>query len=473
MELEKLLKGINYKNNIENFKHLNIEKLSISAQSDLKKGMFFCFKGNTNGYDYVKTAIENGAVCIVCDHKIDESVCQVVVEDVRAVIGLISQNFYSTSNVKVIGITGTNGKTTTSFIIKNILECANKKVGLIGTNGIYFADKFLPAKLTTPDPIDLHEIFSIMKQGGVDYIVMEVSAHAIALRKIEGINFVCKILTNITQDHLDFFKTMQSYKEAKLSFFNKEDLMIINSDDQGGQQLLNKYENAITYGLNNPSDAFCVEINKNCTNYMMNICDNVLDIKSNLYGLFNVYNTLAASCCCYFLGIKPDNIKKGIESLKSIDGRFNVIEFENKKIIIDYAHTPDGLENVLKTARKITNGKLFCLFGCGGNRDRKKRNIMGAIAEKYSDFCYVTSDNPRFEQPEKIIEDILLGFNAKKYYSISDRKTAIGLAINALKEEDSLLICGKGGENYMDIKGEKIPYSDYKTVCEFIEERRC
>ncbi len=473
MKLDLLLKNIEVKNDISKFKDLDISSISVNAQNKMNNGLFFCYKGSHDGYGLIDEAISNGACAFIVDKLVDKNINQILVDDVRKCIGLIAKVFYGTENVKVIGVTGTNGKTTTTFIIKSILETANKKVGVIGTNGIYFCDKFLPAKLTTPDPIDLHEIFSIMKKGKVDYIVMEVSAHAIYLEKIVGIDFVCKILTNVTQDHLDFFKNMKEYQDTKLSFFNKDDLMVINADDECGQILLKKYENAISYGIKNPSDAFCIEITKDCLNYVMNISDNVIKLKTHLYGLFNVYNALASAVCCYFLGIGIDDIKKGIENAKSVEGRFNVITHNNKKIIIDFAHTPDGLENVLKTARKITDGKLVCVFGCGGDRDKSKRAVMGAVAEKYTDYSFVTSDNPRFEEPSKIIKQILEGFNKTNYYAVEDRTTAIKIAISSLKENDTLIICGKGGENYMDIKGEKLPYSDFEVVKNCIKDNLC
>lgn len=472
MKLEQLLRGIEVQNDISKFKDFFVEAISQNSQDKIKNGLFFCYQGSHDMIKMAKCAVQNGAKILVTEKLLDIDVNQVVIKNVRRSIGLIAQRFFDTSKIKVIGITGTNGKTTTSFIIKNILEQAGKKVGVIGTNGIYFCDKFLPAKLTTPDPIDLHEIFSIMKKGGVDYVVMEVSAHAINLEKIAGINFVCKVLTNVTQDHLDYFKDIESYRNAKISFFNQDDLMVVNADDACGQLLIKKYENAISYGINNPSDAFCMEINKACTKYLMNISDNVISVQTKLYGLFNVYNSLAAAVCCYFLGISIDDIEHGLNSMKAVEGRFNVIELGNKKIIIDFAHTPDGLENVLKTARNITDGRVLCVFGCGGDRDKLKRKVMGAICDKYADYSFVTSDNPRFENPLKIINDITAGYNTKNFYSIEDRKTAIYLAMNAMHDGDTLIICGKGGENYIDIMGKKIPYSDYEVVKE-IKDSLC
>ena len=317
MKLKKLIENIDYKTDCKNL-DIDIKCLSITAQNQMEDGVFFCYDGKNKGTDFVGQAISNGAKVIVCNKKINCDAITIIVKDVRKIIGLMAQTFYGTKGIKVIGITGTNGKTTSTYLIKNILECAGKKVGLIGTNGVKFLDTFIPAKLTTPDPIDLHQILALMKQAGVDYVVMEVSAHAIELEKVDGINFVCKILTNVTQDHLDYFKTLEKYKETKLKFFTKQDLMIVNADDEVGQKVIKRFETAVSYGLNNPSDSFCVEINKDCTNYVMNICDNVFEIKSNLYGMFNVYNALASATCCYFLGINEKYIKQGIENLKFV-----------------------------------------------------------------------------------------------------------------------------------------------------------
>ena len=464
MKLKQLLSKVEIKNDISSFCEEDILCISAKSQNKMQGGLFFCFNGKHSAIEMAKQAIKNGAKVLVVDKLLSVDAYQVLVDDARKVMGQISQNFYGTSGIKVIGITGTNGKTTTSYIIKHILEVAGKRVGVIGTNGVYFLNEFFPATLTTPDPIDLHEILGIMKKGKVDYVVMEVSAHAIYLNKIEGINFVAKVFTNFSQDHLDFFKDMQSYQNTKISYFKPNDLMIINADDECGQKIIQRNADAISYGINTPCDCFAMEVSRDGTSYILNINDNIMEIKSNLYGLFNVYNALAGAVCCYFLGTKAYDIKQGLKSVKYVDGRFNVIPLKKGRVIIDYAHTPDGLENVLKTARTFTDGKLLCVFGCGGDRDKSKRKLMGAIAEKYSDFCFVTNDNPRYEDPQKIIDDITQGFNKKNYYVIDDRSTAITLAISQIGDGDTVIICGKGAEKYMDIKGEKIPYSDFEVI---------
>ena len=464
MKLKQLLLSVQIKNDISSFCEQEISCISNKSQNKMQNGMFFCYAGKHDILLMANKAKKNGAKVLVVDKILDIDINQVVVGDVRKAMGQIAQNFYNTNGIKVIGITGTNGKTTTSYIIKHILEQAGKRVGVIGTNGVYFLKEFFPATLTTPDPIDLHEILGIMKKGNVDYVVMEVSAHAIHLNKIEGINFVAKIFTNLSQDHLDYFQDMKEYANTKISFFKPDALMIINADDECGQKIIQKNSNAISYGIDAPCDCFAMEVSRDGTSYILNISDNVMEIKSHLYGKFNVYNSLASAVCCYYLGVDVDSIKLGLQKIKYVDGRFNVIPLNKGKVIIDFAHTPDGLENVLKTAKTFTDGKLFCVFGCGGDRDKSKRKLMGAIAEKYADFCFVTTDNPRYEDPKKIIDDITQGFNKKNYYVVEDRSTAITLALSRIGDGDTVIICGKGAEDYIDIKGKKIPYSDFEVI---------
>ena len=423
MKLKKLLNGVNVKNDISSILDEEIEGLCNKFEEKHKNFLYFCYKGQEiDGHDLVNDSLLGFIKAVVVEKIIDTSVPQILVDDSRVAMSIIASNFYDTKDLSIIGITGTNGKTTNAFLIANILEKGGNKVGIIGTNGIYFCGKKIPAKLTTPDPIDLHEIFSIMKKANVTHIVMEVSAHAIALKKVESIKFIAKILTNITEDHLDFFENMNNYSRTKLEFMKNAPIRIYPSDDAYAQKEICKYDDILTFGIENPSDAFCVEISKEANKFIMNICDNVAKIKTHLFGMFNVYNILSASLCCMALGIDIETVKNAVESFSGVEGRFNVIKLSNnKKIIIDFAHTPDGLENVLKTAKTITDGKLLCLFGCGGNRDKHKRQIMGQVADKFADFIYLTSDNPRFEKPAEIIGDIINGIKTKNYYANPDR----------------------------------------------------
>ena len=466
MKLKKIIQGVEIVNDISKIYNEEIKMLSNKLDECYDGCVYFCYAGQQiDGHNMDLEHLKECAKALVVEHFIDIDIPQIVVKDSRQAMALMAQNFYETKDMCIIGITGTNGKTTNAFLIAHILKQSGKKVGIIGTQGIYFANQKLPAKLTTPDPIDLHEIISIMKKAGVTHIVMEVSAHAIALKKVEGINFIAKILTNITEDHLDFFETMENYSKTKLEFMKDAPIRIYPSDDAYAQNEILKSDDILTFGINNPSDAFSIEMSGDCSSYILNICDFVTNVNSHLYGLFNVYNVLSASLCALALGVDIKTIKIAIESFKGVEGRFNVIKLSDDiKIIVDFAHTPDGLENVLKTARNITTGKLVCLFGCGGNRDRQKRKIMGEVADKYADFIYVTSDNPRYENPIDIIEDIVCGIKSKNFLTNIDRAATISIAIKNLKPFDTLLVCGKGAENYIDIKGEKIPYSDFEQI---------
>ena len=296
---------------------------------------------------------------------------------------------------------------------------------------------------------------------------MEVSAHALDLKKLSNIKFEVGILTNITQDHLDYFKTMDKYAQTKLNWFKSGNVKysIVNADDKLCLPLLNN-SNTLSFGIVNPADIFAVDIKKSPqkTEFVLDLLYNVLICKTNLVGEFNVYNTICSMAGAFCLGVKLKDISNAMPKLKAPLGRFTALELENNKVaIVDYAHTPDGLEKVLSTAREICKGKLISVFGCGGNRDSSKRPKMGEISENFADFSIITSDNPRFENPESIINDIEKGMN-KNYIKITDRKSAIKKAFSMMKPNDIIVISGKGAETYQDIKGVKLPYSDFEEI---------
>jgi UDP-N-acetylmuramoyl-L-alanyl-D-glutamate--2,6-diaminopimelate ligase len=317
-----------------------------------------------------------------------------------------------------------------------------------------------------------------MVDSGVEYVVMETSAHALALDKVEGIKFEVGVFTNFTQDHLDYFKTMENYKKAKLKFFNEEMLKcaVLNLDDEVGLQISREVNIPhISYGLANPSDIFAVNINKKNTNthYIVNLSDNIFEVKSKLLGEFNIYNSLAAAGATHLLGITEKFIKRGLERLEKVPGRFNSIKLVNgATAVVDFAHTPDGIEKILTAIRQLPFERIITVFGCGGNRDKGKRPKMGQIAEKLSDFVVITSDNPRFENPDLILDDIESGMASNKHISIVDRKNAIKFAIESSHKNDCIAICGKGAEEYQDINGVKSPYNDFDVVIEKNEEMR-
>lgn len=450
----------------------NVSGVAINSKSVTENNIFFALKDNT----YTLEAIKNGAICVVTTTLIDNAPC-IVVDNIRQVVCLVCANFYDNPQVGMnfIGVVGTNGKTTTTHIINHLLVSSGKKTCLIGTLGAKVCEESFPLDMTTPDPNELYRILSIAKQNNVEFVIMEISAHAIFFEKLYNIMIDFCVFTNISQDHLDFFGTMNEYTNTKLSFFSPKNvrLGIINIDDKMGQSIINKREICcVSYGLYHPSDIFALDIAYGSgTSFVANVFDDIMHIKSPLLGEFNVSNMLASLAVAKILGIRINTICESVKTLPQIVGRFDVITM-GKTAIIDYAHTPDGLQNALIAAQKMTKGNLILVFGCGGNRDKTKRPIMGKIAAKYCDIAVITSDNPRMEEPEQIIEDIVQGFleESHSYIKITDRKKAIKFALSIASNNDIVLIAGKGGENYIDIMGVKYPYSD-REVCEEILRR--
>lgn len=442
-----------------------------------KDDIYFCFLGkNFDGHDFVKSAKEHGAKAIVCEHEVEEDIMQIVVPNAREAFALCCKNYFDKScdKLKIVGVSGTNGKTTTSTLIAHILNCAGKNTAVVGTSGAIWNGNNINFSMTTPDPDVLHKFLKQMQGDGVEYVVMEVSAHAIALKKIAGLIFEVAVMTNVTEDHLDFFETFNNYAKTKIDFMNSPRVLsrVINVDDEILRN--NQKENnlaKITYGVNTPADCFAagLSMTPKGSNFILNFLDNVIEINSPLVGKYNIENIMAAFCACSMLGVSFDEIKDGIASFSGVEGRFNVYS-SNKgfDVVIDYAHTPDGLKNVLRTASGLSSGRLVCVFGCGGDRDRQKRPIMARIAEKFCDFVVVTSDNPRFEDPKAIIQEISAGFVENNHIEIEDRFEAIKYAMQNAHPHDLVLICGKGAEDYMEIRGEKHHFKDSEVVKEFL-----
>lgn len=476
MKLKDLLAGVEYKfSNVP----IDTEIESICAHSDDCKtdSLFFAMRGDTNdGNNYVNDALARGASVIVTECPQADGVPHIIVGNIRHALGAIAANFYGKPHekLKIVTVLGTNGKTTTANMIGNILNFAGKKTAIFGTLGAQILDRELPCNLTTPDPLDLHRLFKEAYNAGCEYVVMEVSAHAVHYSKTYGVLAEAAVYTNLSQDHLDFFETMEKYAATKYSYFAGKNakVAIINVDDEMGLSMSRSIDIPTkTYALNTPSDAFAIEISykSNGTSCIVNCEDEIFELKTKFMGEFNVYNALAAVTCARSLGICVDRISLAFMKMEPVKGRFNIIE-RGKKVIIDFAHTPDGLRNLLKAARGICGGKLIAVFGCGGNRDTKKRAIMGKIAAEYADFTVITSDNSRDENPEDIILQIEQGFRelSSDYITIADRKRAITYAIVTAAAEDLIVVAGKGGEEYMEVKGIKTPYSDKKVVEEIL-----
>ena len=441
----------------------------------VKKGdLFFCYKGaRFDSHDCAREAESRGAAALVCERRLDCPLPQLIVGDGRAAVAKAARAFYGAADrkLKIVAITGTNGKTTTSYMLNGIFRAAGRRCGVIGTLGVFYAGKCIAPELTTPDPVYLHSVLRDMLDCGVEYVFTEVSAHALHYDKVAGISFAAGIFTNCTHDHLDFFGDMASYAAAKKKLFEggRCALAVINADDAVGMEIARSLPSPITYGLKNPADVFAVDVEDDLegVGFVLNLFDELYEIELNLPGEHNVYNAMAAATCAKLLGVDISVIAEGLAALKGVPGRLERVGIYNgAHIFVDFAHTPDGLEKSLASLKKLCRGKLYCLFGCGGDRDRAKRPQMGAVAAKYADFCIITSDNPRYEDPYDIIREIEEGVrpSGKAYVAVTDRETATQYAVNILKEGDVLLVAGKGGENYQEIMGIKHSYNDNTVI---------
>lgn len=480
MELKKLIKNLAVKE-IKGDILLDIKDIKNDSNYITKNALYICIKGEDfDGHDFIRQAERFGAVAIVSERVLDTSLTQIIVEDSRTAMSLIASNFYGrpADKLRIIGVTGTNGKTTTAHLIKRIMDKAGCKCGVIGTLGIFYDGIEIEPSLTTPDPLELHRIFADMLKHGITDVVMEVSAHALALKKLEGIKFHVGIFTNFTRDHLDFFGDMESYKRAKKEFFkpNRCNYILSNSDDCLGVDIINNCDNVISYGIENPADVFAIKIKErnNGTNFVINLFDCIFDVEVNLIGRFNVYNALAAVSACTLSGVTTELAVSGLNGTNNVSGRMELVCDKGYSVYVDYAHTPDGLEKALNVLKPLTKNKLICVFGCGGNRDKGKREKMGKISGELADFTVITSDNPRYEEPMEIIQDIERGIlqNTKNYILVQDRKDGILYALNLARQGDTVLIAGKGSEKYQEILGIKHLFNDKDTVRELLGGKR-
>lgn len=463
----------------ENGNDLNIEVGGVECDSRLVKAgdVFFAVKGERfDGNDYIGQAISRGAKLIITENKLCAEKTAIFVDDVLSVLSVVSERFYNINGrIKLIGVVGTNGKTSTTVLLKNALTEGGYKVGVIGTLGISYDGVFVEPDLTTPCALNLSKTLNDMILRGVEVCCMELSAHAIAQKRAYALKFEQLIFTNCTHDHLDYFKDFESYKNVKKSVFIEKSCKnyIIDADDDTGVELINKLPNVSTYGILNPSDVFAIDIvtARGATSYVVNAFDKISCVKQKVIGMFNVYNALAAITSAITLGVSLKCAIEGVSKTESVPGRLEFIEsFNGADVYVDYAHTPDGLKNALTAIRRVTSGRLILLFGCGGNRDKQKRKIMGEIAASLADYTIITSDNPRFEEPFSIIREIEKGIRPKtmRYITVQNRYRATEYALSYLRAGDVLLLSGKGAENYQEVMGVKIRYNDKEAVKELI-----
>ena len=483
MKLAKLMEGLEYevlKGNLD----VSINNINYDSRKVKDGDMFVCIKGfKSDGHNFIDAAINNGAKVIVCEDEADvkDGVTLIKFKDTRKALAKIGAKYYDNpcDKLNIIGVTGTNGKTTTAFMIKNILESCNEKVGLIGTIANYIGDEKLETERTTPESLELQELFRNMVDKGVKYCVMEVSSHSLALDRVYGVDFEVGIFTNLTRDHLDFHKTFENYYKAKYKLFPRSKTSIVNIDDKYGVRITEdlqreNIENFITYGIKNKADIMAK--NEKLEN-MDILFDLVTEDKTErvllpIPGEYNIYNALGAISACKVLGISLDDIKEGLKHVV-VPGRCERAARGHKlpyEIIIDYAHTPDGLENILKTAREFTSGRLISVFGCGGDRDKVKRPQMGKIGTDLSDIAVITSDNPRSEEPDSIIDDIIAGIEKDNYIRITNRHEGIEKAMEIAEEGDVIVIAGKGHETYQILNTGTIHFDEREVIEEILKK---
>lgn len=468
-------------------KDVTINDLHMDSREVTDGSLFFCISGFTvDGHDFAQEAVNKGAVAIVAERDVDVQVPVVKVRDTKRAMAIIASEFYDhpTTKLKLIGITGTNGKTTTTHLIEKIFSDFGKKTGMIGTMYMKYGDNEVPVTNTTPESLILQKYFSEMVENDVDVATMEVSSHALSLGRVRGCHYDVAVFTNLSQDHLDFHETMEDYLAAKGLLFaqlgngygqKNVPIAIFNVDDPSFEVLQSMTAvPLLTYGIKNDADitAENIVLHETGTNFTMKTRNEKVPIQLKLVGTFSVYNALAAASAAYALGIPLKQIKKSLESVEGVAGRFERVRVNSDfHIIVDYAHTPDSLENVLRTCREFAKGKVSVVVGCGGDRDKTKRPKMAKIAEQFADFVYITSDNPRTEDPQSIINDMLKGLTSSRYSVHLDRREAIFEAVRRAEKDEIILIAGKGHETYQIIGKETIYFDDRVVAKEAVEER--
>ena len=454
-----------------------------SVEYDSRKvregSLFCCMKGLvSDGHNFAAQAVEKGAAALIGEHLLPLDVPQVVAPDGRVAMAHAAAAFYNHPEREMImlGVTGTNGKTSTTYMVKSIAEAAGKKVGLIGTIHNMIGDEMFETGRTTPESADLFALLRRMADERVDLAIMEVSSHALVQDRVAGIPFRVALFTNLTQDHLDYHKTFDHYLEAKKLLFKQSDLAIVNIDDAYAERMMDGLTIPIkTMGIQHRADytALNIDIRTDGVSFHLRTPNGEGPVRMHISGLFSVYNAMGAAAITQSIGISFADILKGLESLSGVSGRLQSVDTNGRPfaVYVDYAHTPDALENVLTSVRQFAKARVVSLFGCGGDRDRSKRPLMGEIGGRHSDFVVVTSDNPRTENPEDIVRAVELGVqkSGTPYRSIINRREAIAFALSMLEADDILVIAGKGHENYQEINGVKHHFDDREIVEELLK----
>ena len=456
----------------------------MDSRRQTEKGLFFCISGaRFDAHEFAAQAVKNGAAALVVERFLPIDVPQVLVSSTRQAFGPMSASLcgHPADRMKMIGITGTKGKTTTSYLLKSILESAGMKVGLIGTTGNMIGSTFIHGNMTTPEADELQRLLKHMADEQVNAVVMEVSAHATAMHRIDGITYDVGCYTNLSQDHLDYFETMEKYFEAKKIFFTPKYVKnaVLNVDDETTERIIADAVIPCTrFGICTNADVFArdIEISENGVSFRIRTKDKQeRDIHLKLTGIFNVYNALTAASAALEIGVTPDDVVRGLENVRAVPGRAEMLDTDTPyKVLLDYSHSPDALENILKAARDFTRGRVIVLFGCGGDRDHGKRPMMGEIGGRLADFSILTSDNPRSENPFDILAAIEEGIRPTKgaYTVIENRREAIRFALEMAAEGDVVILAGKGHETYQEIMGVKNHFDEKEVVQELLRDMK-
>lgn len=463
-----------------------VSGISSDSRSVSRDFVFVAINGaSTNGNSFIPQAIAKGARAIITSGPLPKDLTPDVsfirVKDARMALARLAAQFWGhpCDKIKVVGITGTNGKTTVSYLIEAILKQARMHPAVIGTINYRFADKVILAKNTTPGPVEIQSMLADMLKSGVDYALMEVSSHALDQNRVAGINFHSAIFTNLTQDHLDYHRTKANYFRAKAKLFKNialHSLAVLNSDDKYSPVLKRiTAAKVITYGIFHPGDVLAekIKFSYGCTEFRLSRGRQKINLKTHLIGRHNLYNILAAAAWALGEGIPLSAIKSGLEKFFLVPGRLEKVSSKEKFLVfVDYAHTEDGLKNVIGALRDLSDGKIIVVFGCGGERDKTKRPKMGRVVTQMSDYAVITNDNPRSEEPQSIVRDIIRGIRKNNYCVICDRKEAIRKSFSLAKPGDIVLIAGKGHENYQIIKDKVIAFDDREVARECLKSMR-
>ena len=477
MKLSELLKGFE----IKNFREVEVTGITYDSRKVERGYLFAALRGEkADGHDFIREAEERGAVALLVERDVDTTLPYGITPDSRASLSLISDRFYASPSrdLFVVGITGTNGKTTTSFMVHRILSSRGDEGGLLGTIEYVFPGHALKAERTTPEAPDLQRYLREILDRGGKFAVMEVSSHSLVLHRVDHIDFDVAVFTNLTRDHLDYHKTIENYREAKLKLFQKiagDKTAIINIDDPNSSYFLEAaMGRKITYGITRHADLTAEILRSDIRGLEIKVAGLFRgNLKLSMPGEHNAYNALAALAVGFVAGLTFEECGAALAGLKGVPGRFEALAPQGLpfQVIVDYAHSPDALKNLLTSVRKLNPRRIITVFGAGGDRDRGKRPLMAQVVEELSDYAVVTSDNPRSEDPLAIIEDIKKGFRGINYIVIPDREEAIYWAIGQAGPGDVVVIAGKGHENYIEIKGVRYPFSDRKVALEAIRKR--